>query len=190
MNAVESFFSEYEKTIQAMGAISTFAAVVVSLWIANSGSKIKLRAHLSFSALIHESIDPNNRPEYLTISITNTGGISFRVPWSFFHWKLPFSKVNWMISPMDSFGNDIYVPIRKYPFKLEPRHSESFFLADKKTFKDEMRRCFGDLKYFVYLRAHLIKAVIHTDDGTRFVVKLSKTLINELLESAKSSKKV
>jgi hypothetical protein len=182
---VEAFFAEYEKTISALGAISTLAAVIVSLWLAGRAEKTRLKAHVSGTMIVHESIDPNKRPKFVSVNITNLGTMPFRIQFSFFYWRVPFCKESWLISPLDFFAVTPMVPQRKYPVTIEAKHSESIFLSDKATFQSEMAKSFQRLSWFPVLRAYFIKAMICTDDGTTCEARISKDLKKEIITLVK-----
>ena len=181
MNSIEAFFSEYEKTSSALAAISTFAAVVVSLWLARHSTKTQLKANVYRSMVVHDSIAPNDRPRFVCVNITNTGSTPLRIPYSYFQWKVPFHKNYWVINPFDHSPNNPYVPKREYPIKIEQKYSESFFLSDKPSFHSEMKEGFKDIKYLAKLRGRYIKALVFTDDGSAFKAKISKEVIKDIL---------
>lgn len=188
MNAVEAFFSQYENTASALGAISTFAAVVVSLWLASRTEKTRIRASVSGTFLVHNSIDSKNRPSFLSANVTNEGILPLRIPFSFFCWQVPFCRERWMISPLDSFkGANPFIAQKTYPIKIDPKHSESFFLSDKATFHSEMEKSFALLRFPV-IRAYLIKAEVHADDGTKCRVNIAKGIKKEIIQCAQAAK--
>src|SRR5260221_5270400 len=87
---IEQFCKAHERTIAAIEAVSTFSAVVVSLALASMAqraNRTKLKAYLNRSFIMHSSIDPNNRPKYITVGITNTGVMPLRIPLASFHWR-------------------------------------------------------------------------------------------------------
>lgn len=187
MNSLETFFFNYEKTIAALGAVSTFAAVVTSLYLARRSEKTRLKSYVSGTFITHSSIDPNNRPKFVSVNIINLGSAAIRIPFSFFCWKVPFCKESLLVCPFDSFGIDPMIPVRQYPFKVEPKHSESFIISDRETFYTEMKKAFDRFWLFPLLRANFIQAIVCTDDGTVCKVNVSKQLRKELVKYIKGA---
>lgn len=187
MNEIELFFGKYVNSISALSAVSTFAAVMVSLLLAMRGEKTRMSVGVTSTFLIHDMIAPHNRPNFLSVSITNKGSLPLRVPYSFFCWKVPFCRYRWMISPLDSFsGISPFVTQKRYPVKIEPKHSESFFLSDKATFRSEMKKSLTQLP-FPTISAYFIKAEIRADDGTKCYAKISKGIRQEIIKCAKAT---
>ena len=76
-------------------AISTFAAVVVSLSLAlaaQMANKTRLKASVSTSIITHSTQKGKNKPTYDVANITNTGIMPLSIPFSFFHWRAPFKR--------------------------------------------------------------------------------------------------
>ncbi len=69
---IEAYCQAHQYTISALGAVSTFAAVVVSLWLAYRAAvanRTRLMASFEVAALLHASLP--ERPTFVTVSIVN-----------------------------------------------------------------------------------------------------------------------
>jgi hypothetical protein len=137
LNALEELLKEHQHTIAALGALSTFAAVVVSLmlaWRAGRAAQTRLTASVRLSVIMHSTLDPKNPPRYITVSITNTRNMPLRVPLSFLSWKIPLRRGVWIVNPLDGYATDPLIPQKRYPVEIAPRASETFYVSDLKTF--------------------------------------------------------
>ena len=73
---IEAYCQAHQYTISAFGAVSTFAAVVVSLWLAHRAdvaNRTRLRASFEVATLLHASLP--DRPTFVTVSIVNIGNL-------------------------------------------------------------------------------------------------------------------
>jgi hypothetical protein len=183
--AVEHFATEHQHTISALEAFSTFSAVVVSLALAIMSvraSRTKLKASLAVNVIIHDSINPDERPEVLAVSITNVGTIALHVPFAFFSWKVPLRRGYMTVNPMDFYAGDTWIPQKKYPVEVAPKITVFFYLSDHETFRDVMFTEFQRLGFLHRQAARLVHAIVLTADGRKFKVKVSKQLRRELRE--------
>jgi hypothetical protein len=92
LNWLEQFSEANQHTIAALGAISTFSAVVVSLVlasIAQRSSRTRINARTAVSVILHSTLEGKPKPKYVTVAITNVGLMPVMIPLSFFHWKVP-----------------------------------------------------------------------------------------------------
>jgi len=187
-NAIEQFSQAHQHTIAAIGAISTSAAVVVSLvLIAQRTNRTRIKAHASVSFIDHVTLKGKPKPEYITVMIANLGLMPVVIP-AFFHWKFPFKDVYWVVNPWDSVQHDPRVPDRQYPVEIRPRHSQTFFVTEMSTFKETtsdmfVRACLSRWS------ARFIKAIVVTDDAKIFKVKLDRSLRRELAATRRSTTK-
>ena len=145
LNWLEKFSEGNQHTIAALGAISTLAAVVVSLVLAlitQRSSRTRIHARAAVSVLLHSTLEGKPKPKYVTVTITNVGLMPVMIPFSFFHWKIPFKSSSWMINQWDYSKHDPWVPQRTYPAEIRPRGSATFFYP-RLTFSEPQRpRCF------------------------------------------------
>jgi hypothetical protein len=92
---LDLILGHYPHVVATLEAVSTFAAVVVSLALASAArraNKPRLKAWVDIGTIVHSTIPPESRVRYLTATITNTGITPLRVPVAFFHWQLPRQK--------------------------------------------------------------------------------------------------
>jgi hypothetical protein len=83
---LEQFSEVNQHTIAALGAISTSAAVVVSLvlaLIAQRSSRTRINARAAVSVMIHSTLEGKPKPKYVTVAITNVGLMPAMIPLSF-----------------------------------------------------------------------------------------------------------
>lgn len=176
---IEAYCKAHQYTISALGAVSTFAAVVVSLWLAyraTVANRTRLMASFEVAALLHASLP--ERPTFVTVSIVNVGNLPLEVSVGFLRWKLRFFPDDRLILPIDLSGIRGVLPPKHYPVKIEPRSSETFYLSEASEFVKQMH---GIKKEFRFLNRPLFyfrKAVVTTRDGAKFRVKGDRTIIN------------
>jgi len=91
LNWLEQLSETYQHVIAALGAISTFAAVVVSLVlasIAQRSSRTRIKARAMVSVMLHSTLEGKPKPRYVTVTITNVALMSVMIPFSFFHSRI------------------------------------------------------------------------------------------------------
>jgi hypothetical protein len=133
---MEKFFTAYQHTFTAMGALGTVAAVVTSLTLAYFAWRADRTRLKAWANLV---IDPKNAFEFLTISITNHGKFPLRIASAFFYWKVPLKRGIILILPLDFYGGPL-IGKRSYPVEVAPRASETFLISDVATFKQDVKR--------------------------------------------------
>jgi hypothetical protein len=172
---IEDFFKAHQHTIAAIGAVSTFAAVVTSLWLARRATRAdrtRLKARADLVLIFHAPIDGKSVPKFLKVRITNIGRFPLHIPSVFFYWKVPFKREFMEVPPLDLTGSPL-IPPQHYPSVISPRASVGFTIWDVDTFKREVKRMRGADTLADRLRFRFIRAFVHTDDGETFKVKLS-----------------
>ena len=168
-----------DRIISAVAATSTFAAVVVALYLARRSEAVRLRALLSIGV---SGTDPSQLV-ILQIYNTRVRGVSLAPP-PCFEWRVPFRRQRQpetMISSINSvysinrgkLGHDITVTA---PMKIE--------VTDIDTFRTQFTRvlpCIEEkLRYFPTTRLKRLKAVIYTNDDRRFRVAFSNAMAGEI----------
>ena len=184
LSAIEIFFTAYQHTVAALAAMSTFAAVVVSLvvtYISQRTNRTRIKASATVMFVMHLSLKGKPRPTYVTVSITNLGILPATVQFSFFYWRLPFAKGVMLITPLNSSGDD-WIPKRTYPFEIKPRQSETFYLSEISVFRESILKNVSNAGFFQRLRFRFLHARVITADGRTFNVKLDRSLREELRE--------
>ncbi len=132
LTGLDEWLGRYSHIVATLEAFSTLAAVIVSLilaLLASRGNRTKLRAWVYVGTILHETIDPKDAPQYLVASITNTGLIPLSIPFTYFNIRIPLKRGSAFVTPHDYSQEDQHVPQRRYPFTVEPRTNEAFFVA-------------------------------------------------------------
>jgi hypothetical protein len=169
---IEAFCAAHEHTISALEAISTFSAIVVSLWLAHRATvadRTRLVATLQIATLFHPMISP--KPRFVVASITNAGNLPLQVPLGFFRWHVPTRRREWLILPVDSAGIPGVLPQKSYPFEIKPRTSETFYLSEVTAFLGQMSGIKSEQNFLGKKLFFFKKAVISSTDGRKFRAK-------------------
>jgi hypothetical protein len=124
--------------------------------------------------MIHSTIDPDNRPTFLTVDITNHGTLPLRIPFGFFDWKPPLKRRGYLTDPSDAYGGSDLIVQKHYPQEIPPKASQTFFLSDLETFEKVVQEQFSKASALDRLRFRFMKAVVSTGDGAMFKVTLRK----------------
>lgn len=183
MRDLEKFFQAHQYTAVAFGVVANFCAVAVALTVAimsQRANRTRITALLYVSKMHHSILEGQPKPTYVTVLIRNKGPLPVQIPFSFFGWRLPFTRDGWRVNPWDYSASDEWVPQKKYPFEIKLRGSEIFFIAEKSVFQKSMIEIFKSLNWSQRLRARWLRAVAITDDGKIFRVKLDQTIRKEL----------
>jgi len=147
---IEQSATLHQHTIAALGAISTFLAVLVSLGLALislRSNRTRIKGNIGVSFIHHELLAGSPPPEYITVSITNVGLLPAIIPMAYFYWKVAFHKSYWLINPLDFVGLPPLVPRRVYPTEIRPRASETFFLSEIEVFRSSMAEGFQRVRF-------------------------------------------
>ncbi len=178
---MEIFFENYQHTIEALSVLATFLAVFVSLYIANLSTKTRASAYASIKIFSQDGRFDDNKPHYLTVSITNLGITHLRIPFSFFYFRIPFFKDLLLINQYDAF-NVPNIPKKTYPYKVESKQTELFFISELETFREILKSISNN---FCGLRLRFMRAYICTDDGLVIKVRMSKEIRKEIINNTK-----
>jgi hypothetical protein len=180
LKSIENFLSEYPHIVSAFGALSTFAAVVVSLMIAlwaQRTNRTKLTARIYVADIVLQGVEPENSPQYITVSITNTGTMPLRIPFSFLYWKMPFQwRIVHLVVPLDSFGGDRHIRQRSYPVSIEPRSNERFYVGTPELVRESMVEKWQKYRWRLYFLRRFIRFMVETEDGYRYKATMSVEL--------------
>jgi hypothetical protein len=106
---------------------------------------------------------------------------------SFFQWKLPFQRGYWLVHPWDSGQQDAWVPQRIYPAEIRPRASMRFYLSEIAVFRTTLAGMLQQVRYLRW-RIRFIRAVVRTDDGKLFKVKVDKEIRSEFAKLRRTAK--
>ncbi len=189
LQALDDSLARYPHIVAAVEAFSTFAAVVVSLFLASlaqRANRTKLRASLFIAQLVQEGVDPNNPPAYMALSITNRGMMPLTIPFAFFYWRIPFQRQSMLISPLDYFAGDRHVPARRYPVQIPPRSAERFYLSTGEVMKTSLRAIYKDQRMILgRWLFRFLHAMVTTEDGAVFRARLDKYVRDEIKAARK-----
>ncbi len=187
--SIDAWLGRYPHIVAAVESVSTFSAVIVSLWIAlasQRANKTKLRVEAQMIVIFHESLEGREKPQYLAVTITNDGILPVVIPFSFFSWRFLFEQSAALINPMDNWEGDEFIPRKTYPAEIMPRRSGNFYLCTAEDMRqnfEEMQEHGGKRKRRLLFR--FIRAVARSDDGAFFKVKFSRELREEIIAVAK-----
>ena len=176
---IDDFCAANQHTIEALGALGTLLAVVVSLYLASRASRTRLRAWLAISVIM--GTGAKTAPTYLTLSVTNIGTMPLSIPFSHFRWHLPFRKGVWLVNPLDSYPSSL-IPQRKYPFKIGAKEAELIYLSDMDAFEAAVRVMWRGLSWFDRLRFRWLHARVRAEDGSTFRVSIDKSVRKRIRE--------
>jgi hypothetical protein len=180
---LDQFLGSYPHLIAALEAVSTFAAVLVSLSLAvwsQRANRTQIKAVATISVIMHSSLIGKPKPTYVVASIRNTGVLPALIPLSFFHWKLPFRRGSWLVTPHDYAKTDQWVPQQRYPVEIKPRGSHSFFLSEIELFRRVYREQFLGKTILERCCFYFLYAQVVSDDGRTFKVKIDRVLRKQI----------
>jgi hypothetical protein len=176
---LEHFLGHYPRIISAVEATSTFAAVVVALYLARRSETLRLRALLSTGL---STTDPTPLV-ILQINNTRVRAVSLAPP-PFFEWRVPFRRKRQsetMISPINSTYS---INREKLPNTITVETPLNMQVADIDTFRAQFSRVLPlidqKLHYFPKTRLKMLGATIYTNDDRRFRVVFSKAMASEI----------
>lgn len=167
---MEVFFKDHQYTIAAFAAFGTLASVIISLWLAWTAGRHKIKIFSSADSSHAAVLYPQDGPDLIKIEIHNKGNTTVRI--SNLFWRQPFSKSIVRASYGDTF-------------ELKPEtihHLEKVFpiSAIKKMWSEEFSA------YAIYFQWVILEA--HTSDGhiinARIENKLNKALFSKKKVSA------
>lgn len=183
MNEFDEFFKSYQYTFQALGAIATALAVIISLMLAflkNAEHIPKIKIVIRWATIIHQTIPRGQNPKYLVVDIINLGKFPVAIPYSFFRFKIPLQSGCHMINPLDAFVGDEWIVQRNYPVIINPRRTETFFISKAEALASESKDMIGSMGFFRKIRISNIHAEIVTEDGKLFKSKIDNSVIKSL----------
>jgi hypothetical protein len=180
----EEFFKTHQHTVSALEAASTFAAATVALFVALASQRMgrtRIRATASIMIVMHETIQAPDYPSYFQVEIKNEGNFPVAIPLSFFYWRAPLKRGYWMVTPLDYSLGDPWVPQKLYPAEIQPRRSQSFYLSNLEMFRHTMREHFAGRRFLDRLRFRFLGAIVRTEDGKEFRVRIDNSVRDELI---------
>ena len=187
---IEELCKHHEHTISALEAVSTFSAVVVSLWLASRASQTRLTAYITKQVIIDATT--TERPEYLVAIITNTGVMTLYIPLSFLLWTRPYrKKTGWILNfPLDYYGTDKAIQQHPYPVELKPKATHHVMISEIATYRHVMQECLLSQSRIGRLIFRFVRSTVQTTDGKVFRAKISKEIREELREVQKRVQRI
>jgi hypothetical protein len=155
--------------------------------IAQRSSRTRINARAAVSVIVHSTLEGKPKPKYVTVAVTNVGLMPVMIPFSFFHWKVPFRGGYWIVNPWDYSQHDPWAPQRIYPAEIRPRASTTFFLSEIDMFRSSLAEMLQEVRHLRW-RIRFMKAIVVTDDGKLFKVKLDKAIRRELAKVRQTAK--
>jgi hypothetical protein len=185
----EHFLDHYPRIISAVEAISTFAAVVVALYLARRSETVRLRALLTIGL-------SNTAPSRLVIlQIQNIGARAASLaPPPFFEWRVPFRPKRQPETMLSALNITYSINRDKITNELTLGSPMKIQIDDddfRRTFTRELTIIDQKVRRFRRTRLKRLGAVIYTSDDRRFRVTFSRTMAHEIrsLVDAHLSKK-
>ena len=170
------FSDETLKVIDALGSwvsgIGTLGAVIISLYLAREAGRIKYRASVGIRRIVQQG-NPN-RPEYITVHVTNIGSKPIRV--TNFSWKWGVFRRKYALQ-MFRTGISADPPVN-----LEEGQEHTFFIPIQYQDRDwftEWRKSFENGFWQKWEIASL-RGVVHTSVGQDVVVVPEKEVYRRI----------
>jgi hypothetical protein len=176
---LEHFLDHYPRIIAAVEAISTFAAVVVALYLARRSETVRLRALLSIS------MSPTDPSRLVIRQINNIGmRAGALAPPPFFEWRIPFWRKRQPETMLSSINSAYLINRDKVTNEITVGSPMNIQVTDIDTFRTQFSRelPFIDqkLRHFPKTRLKRLRAVIYTNDDRRFRVTFAKVMAGEI----------
>jgi hypothetical protein len=176
---LEHFLDHYPRIIAAVEATSTFAAVVVALYLARRSETLRLRALLSIGL---STTDPTR---FVILQISNIGvRAGALAPPPFFEWRVPFGRKHQPETMLSSINTAYSINRDKVTADLTVGSPVHIQVTDIDTFRTQFTRnlpfIYGKLKYFPKTRLKRLGAVIYTNDDRCFRVTFAKAIAGEI----------
>lgn len=178
MNAIETFLAQYPSTISALAAVSTFAAVVVALYLARRQHRPRLQVFADINLYISPDaprdstgvVDMKDAPRVITVTIRNIGltpvSISY---WSAFWWSVLGGKETAIQNPVEPvFKNE--------PIELQPGKSASIVLSNDLEAISTLMKSLAATSRLGNLSRFFPRLTIMTEVGYKFRAKLGNSL--------------
>lgn len=163
---MEAIFKNYQYTVNALGVLATFLAVVVSITLAylgNNKHKPKIKTLMSYGSIF----EYKTTRDIIQVSITNVGLLPIYINPSFFQFKTSKTSAS-IIMPYN---------ISEYPKEIKPSRTESFIVLEKDKLKETISGHVQSRHFDFY-------AIL--DDGSKFKINLSKELEKDIANIKKS----
>lgn len=177
MGTIESFLAQYPAMISMMASTATVAAVIVALYLARRQSCSRLRVFADVNRYISSeaqrnssSIDLENAPQVITVTISNVGHVAVSIPyWSSFVWSVPGGKKLAAQNPKEP-------NFRRQPIELLPGKSASIVLSDDLPGYRTMMQNLARESRLGTWSLRFPRLTVSTEIGDHFRAKFGKSL--------------
>lgn len=190
MNEPELYWTKVAALGQVFGAIATFLAVIVSLWLAYHARKPRLRVRVTLQTIIGGMTDGL---DFLAIDVANTGerpvhirSVGWRTGWPT-RWPSFLARgAAYQMTP----GAEMFGLGTQPPFELQPGASASMYCD-----MDRMTSHAGDRPEPIFTRnwpvigkkGTRLRACVFTADGHVFYAKPAKALAVALIAAEQAA---
>ena len=186
---IEEVCKDYEYAISAAGVIGIWASIVVSLWLARSGRKTRLKARADIMeqptpslAVAAAATSNNKKQQYVLVNIRNVGAVITRI-----------SRPPVFVVPLYNFFRKLklcsilhlVVCTQKHPLILYPKSSETLDLGKVDKFLNSYQTIFKKQSGYKKILYKFLSLRILADDGSEFVVKIGKNLKKKMRQLTK-----
>jgi hypothetical protein len=183
---LETFSNTYQHSIATLGVIgtlfaagATFAAVVVSLYLARRSETVRLKA--SFRVALFSVNNISHTVQYATLTISNIGIRPAWLPILFFEWRIPFCKkrqpetmANWVNMAYSNNQQREILVGRATIIRLGNMDEFRTVMAK------ELHNMHKKLRWCKKIRLRRLHATIYTDDDNACAVTFSRPMRDEL----------
>lgn len=175
LSQVESFLSSYPSIIQTIVAISTFSAVITSLWIAQHQNKPKVLLKTSLGTIVgnglltHEE-HLNADQVYASIEIKNRGNSPI--------YLTPYS-IYWSASPITNM-HGLATTITPIPDKIEPGASSTIIVSEIDYLPKHLQNFLGPS--FLGFKVNFLKLNVKLQNGDVFQAKVCKGIKDNIIK--------
>ena len=176
MNMIEEYLSRYPATMSAISAGATVMAVIVALYLARRQSRAQLQVsadinrYISSGAQMHsETIDPDEQPRMISVTIRNLGPVIASITYWSFSWGVIGGKQRAIQDPAEP-------DFRNEPIVLSPGKSASIVLSFNLDGYTATMKNLAETSRFGAWSMRFPNLIVCTEAGDRFRAKLGKSL--------------
>ncbi len=175
---LEVIAEKFQYSVNAIIALSTFFAVVVSLWIATRTEKPKLLCKCEFALSVAPS---GGCTEFISVSVSNVGRTHAYLPSKFFRLQVPFSKMTFLANKYTHFSGKS----GDTKTKLDVGETISVAVFECETIGEEIREhCDKYVQFLGFIRRRMIKGIVYDDLGNKHIAKLHPDAKKKILDNS------
>lgn len=180
LKEIEFILSNYPNLINALIAVGTIGAVIVSLVTSHYSNKPHLKGKI-FNRIkcernVNEELIEEDPNEYLVLDLRNNSGIPvYLTGLNSFIFTFPFAKDGLLNAPLEP--RCMFQSV-----SLEPFSSKVFILSTKAAIKEQLQEYCKNYKYPKFFMKFL-KFFVYTSTNYKFRMKIDRKLLKELTEN-------